>query len=80
MHVCESSRPQGEILAGSITPQFAWYLGMVELTKDSRVLLSEIAELQKAAQTKVAIPSCNPSRVANAFAWSSVATLRNVAC
>ena len=56
MHVCETSRPQGEILAGGIAPQFAWYLGMMELVKDSQVLLSEIAEVHKASQNQSGDP------------------------
>jgi hypothetical protein len=53
---CETLRPPGEILATNIPPEFAAYLGVMELIRDTRSLLQQVGELLSAPKKNTARP------------------------
>jgi hypothetical protein len=44
---CARHRPQGDLIAGSLPPQYEWYLGTTEFLRDVQGLTDRIAERRK---------------------------------
>ncbi len=55
-HTCIAARPEGEIVAGNVEPQFAWYLGLMELIQDTRALLRHLVETRQTPTSGVSVP------------------------
>jgi len=53
----EAKRPPGELLAANIGPEFAAYLGIMELTRDAKALAREIAEIVSMPRSNTTMPT-----------------------